>query len=1049
MLTRWRHASRRDDRTSRPCAAARGGAHFRSMALSLWVVQFLAIALVGVTVVSSVSLAPTDRGGLVHSGSDQFSPATSGQDCSGQAPAYNKTYLVENSASGPSGTFQFGIRIDPAAVGKFAPSLANLETIYPNGTPIQTWIETNASGNSTDTLLWLRMYSVGAHLTQSIYLLACPSSVSEMSVDGPTGEAPEFSTPYASLDNGWRVFSLYDNFSGSTLKSMWTYNDGSPNGVGYPFYSVSNGLHMTTGGEHSTEAFIQSTATFAYPAVVDGYGTWSVKNGNGYDFAGMGQLTCSVPSCADVGNMTAFNAGIAGSVIPRGPSACSGASYSLTQWAYTGLYYYDPAHYDFGGLCEIATGPQTYTTSVLSPYRAYAQVNYATVNENLTVDNRTVSYPFVVPSPGHVMLVNGESGGVSNTSSPLFAGDTGPTSGTAMMYWIRERTYDPSIGIGLVNAPCYGNPPVYNATRVLTNTGSGATGAFQYNFTIDPATIPFLAADLSNLQFAYPNGSSVPSWIETNSTSTATNTLLWLKLNSITAGAKQSVDLLVCQSGDTDSFGENDPFSHGQMGVYGPSGEAPQLSVPKGQGGQSLHSLDQSGLYGEFDDGATVFGLYDNFSGGMFGQGVYPDSLWTISGGLTTGQVEENGFTGAFSIGTGQALYSVKSFTYPFAVDFYGSAWNGPQAFFGVGTGANTPHLNFSAFFIGDTENDGETGTVNSESAASTQWAGEPYAIWTVNSVSGSLASFQHNYSVVQSGSKVTTDVPASPEPVLLYGQEGSSNSVNDFTMTWVRERSYTTGVTISAPMTAASELTVSPVEGTSLGLSWTLGQNVGSNETVLEGKSCGTWTSRISLASTMAISDTVSGLTHNTTYCFAVQDWNSTGSLTSATASATTLTGLMTPDSGLYVVNRTLYTISIAWTLGVNITEGQSIVVLGPGETIVHTSSFNLTVLTYVATGLVPNTAYNLTLTVHNKTSTLYTWIGSTTLSNATSAPAGCGFIICLPAFSLSSNWPFIVLAGMLLLVAFAVGLSHRKHVAPAVGLGLLAIALLIVFAW
>jgi hypothetical protein len=156
-----------------------------------------------------------------------------------------------------------------------------------------------------------------------------------------------------------------------------------------------------------------------------------------------------------------------------------------------------------------------------------------------------------------------------------------------------------------------------------------------------------------------------------------------------------------------------------------------------------------------------------------------------------------------------------------------------------------------------------------------------------------------------------------------------------------------------------------------------------------------------------------------------------------------------MIADSALYVANRTLYSISIAWTIGVNITEGQSLVVLGPGGAIVSMSSFNLTVRSYILTGLVPNTAYNFTVSVHNRTSSLVTWIESTTLSNGTSAGSGCGFVICLPALNVNANWPFLVLGGVFLLAAFAVGFTHRKHVAPAIGLGLLAIALLVVFAW
>jgi len=90
----------------------------------------------------------------------------------------------------------------------------------------------------------------------------------------------------------------------------------------------------------------------------------------------------------------------------------------------------------------------------------------------------------------------------------------------------------------------------------------------------------------ANFEFSYPNGQIIPSWIEENYSGVL---LIWLKLTSIQAYSSITIYL--------DVFSTNDNLlsASGTFGI----GENPYYSP----------------IYGEYDDGASVFDFYDNFAG--------------------------------------------------------------------------------------------------------------------------------------------------------------------------------------------------------------------------------------------------------------------------------------------------------------------------------------------------------------------------------------------------------------------------------------------------
>jgi hypothetical protein len=151
------------------------------------------------------------------------------------------------------------------------------------------------------------------------------------------------------------------------------------------------------------------------------------------------------------------------------------------------------------------------------------------------------------------------------------------------------------------------------------------------------------ASNLQNVEFFYANGNIIPSWLESGNSNTATNTIYWLSLSGgIAAGssvtvfmgfAAPSVNLLNAQT----------------------TGEAPQLSTS----------------YGQYDDGANVFTLYDNFAGTSYNTAKWSPSTTQCAGG--PGSVNNGDIMPA-----DDCVDSVQAFTSGIVLDAYASLTANP-----------------------------------------------------------------------------------------------------------------------------------------------------------------------------------------------------------------------------------------------------------------------------------------------------------------------------------------------------------------------------------
>jgi len=203
----------------------------------------------------------------------------------------------------------------------------------------------------------------------------------------------------------------------------------------------------------------------------------------------------------------------------------------------------------------------------------------------------------------------------------------------------------------------------------ITNTQNTATPVpFQQMIQLPISQLGLINPYIRNigpLRFSY-NGSYIPAWLESISNGVAT---IWVKLPvSIPANSSITIDMEVNPSLNFD-------------GVYW--GEAPQLSP----------------TYGQYDNGASVFNFYDNFTGTTL------SSKWTQgigSGGTIT---VNNGLTISSTTNYDTFVQSVPTFSVPIIIESYVIAsapttdYERASVFIGTGSTTNQNIVSYGYFF--------------------------------------------------------------------------------------------------------------------------------------------------------------------------------------------------------------------------------------------------------------------------------------------------------------------------------------------------------------
>ncbi|MGC8495738.1 MAG: hypothetical protein ACP5MX_00825 [Candidatus Micrarchaeia archaeon] len=336
---------------------------------------------------------------------------------------YYAPITITNTQNVPTpAPFQQMLNIDSNAFSSNeASGLQNVEfTTQPNaqGTPLQAWIESNPSNTATQTTYWVNLPNgIPADSNVIIYMNFMPNNV--MSSSGPTGEAPELSSPYGAYDNGAKVFTAYINFASSSVPSDFTMlNDGTSYSMG----ASSNGIYVSSPGS--------GDGMFVYYNIK---GNYNVEDMLLHNYSGS--------SWYHVALEFTTNAPISGGLASGSNGYGGGHQFDgATNYRDPDIYYYSDGSYnDYDGSEPIgAPASNLFTFKWLQGYQN-ASDGYGL--QQYLQSSTVVSY-------------NSVYGGVHMFAGPFTAG----------LYWFRIRAYPP-----------YGIAPTYTVGQISSSSQATTT----------------------------------------------------------------------------------------------------------------------------------------------------------------------------------------------------------------------------------------------------------------------------------------------------------------------------------------------------------------------------------------------------------------------------------------------------------------------------------------------------------------------------------------------------------------------------------------------
>jgi Fibronectin type III domain len=543
-------------------------------------------------------------------------------------------------------------------------------------------------------------------------------------------------------------------------------------------------------------------------------------------------------------------------------------------------------------------------------------------------------------------------------------------SGFAGIGLVAPGAAAPSSAVVAVHSGQASSPPPpsgptlpYEWAYTIHNAYARATGPYDQLILIDPAVLgsTYLAANLSNTEWSYPNGTLIPSWIQENATTSATATPVWLRLDSLQGNAYATVYLLAQGSAFV-------------LNPNGPSGEAPSLSSS----------------YAKFDNGAEVFagGFYTNFTGTSLPKGVsYTPACGagcTVSNGLSiTACTSSNcGVYAPFNTTANSELLS--NYTITTVQDlFYG--WS--QTTIPVTAGRDfawgfypdfetEPHATCSTATVRSGCFGAITATTSTGSfTVNATWTGDSRLCEKTWSYNGATPAYQ-----LACGTNLTSYKYLPP-----YGETNSSYVSLWVFSGWAGVFHYWAypeyPLTGNMPTTAAGSVSGPPaptsVEAVATGLTscevtWSAPPNLPiANSTVVWGTSYGSPSHQANVAS--GTSTSLTGLALNTTYYTYVESWSSSGtSVASGFGAAGACRTLaqgppIVSNATLSAAGVSLTSVTLSWEPPANVTVLNYTVYYG---TTYHTtfsgfaSSSNAgLVTTDTITGLTLNTTYYFVL--------------------------------------------------------------------------------------
>ena len=314
---------------------------------------------------------------------------------------------------------------------------ANFEFYYANNTIIPAWIE---SVNSTTIVVWLKLYSIPASSSITIYIGFASKSTNLLSSSGTTGigEAPQLSPIYGEYDDGASVFTLYSNFHDTLAGySAHSYSGSfTPAPSTYPYDNVellndvgSTGAYILSPNNINLGNYILQTY-WSYSGTADGFSV-SLWGSSGKIYSGGGGGTPGMS-----GGLTyhyEFYTGGHGTPPSGNPNEASvysltgnGAGTLITSASASG----EGTYYVYSQLAFYNTGTNSGTVAI-----------YSSSSSSTSIANDIE--PAGLYNPSYQSTANFSS--ISLSASPILfgAGDGGAAS-YVYIYWGIMRAYPPN-----------------------------------------------------------------------------------------------------------------------------------------------------------------------------------------------------------------------------------------------------------------------------------------------------------------------------------------------------------------------------------------------------------------------------------------------------------------------------------------------------------------------------------------------------------------------------------------------------------------------------
>ena len=561
-----------------------------------------------------------------------------------------------------------------------------------SGNSLNTWIENGTANTVTNSIVWVQLNATGipANDAITIYLGFFALGSNQLNAAGPTGEAPQLTSTYAEYDDGSQVFSAY--FNGNTPLSQFNLGANialaQVTGVTYGTETI-NALQLTGTGNDITLVYnvalpnvpITAESSFETQAVPTSQGAVALND----------------------------NANPGSSQNAMGVDQGYGASYFSNAYELNGGYTFDQNQQG------------TATTAW-----EYASVSY--LGSSASSWNGYIAPELYLPSSGYTGTVtNNPLGGSSGMYLSVLTSASANYPDNMYYNWMRGRISPPN---GVMPTVTFGSL-VSTASSVSSSTstvGTSSSSTLPYlpititNSQTLPTPNPFQeevswnpsiyaayeAANLGNVRFCADSQCNTPlyAWLQScnsvSCTSSATLASVWVRLTSSIAANGGSMMIYMVFMPTTTNFDGN----------YW--GEAPTLSTN----------------YGQYDNGANVFTLYDNFAGNTL------SGIWSVSSNNRGTYSVNNGITFTTTANFGHVFIYSATVTEPQVAEAYMTSVSGDNPMLGVDTQSAFNRIGmyngYSLNWYSSTdslcpENSGGTGTCSTLGVTSF-----PSGVWSV-----------------------------------------------------------------------------------------------------------------------------------------------------------------------------------------------------------------------------------------------------------------------------------------------------------------------------